>query len=171
VSAHTLTTELVALSKLKPHPANARKHPQSQIDALKASLEKYGYVRPFSISRRSGLTLDGNGMITAAHQLGHKTVPVVYHDLDEAGERRFIATINKTFELGENDPVALCALLRDLADEPEGLPSGWDAEEVGNLMLALAGAGDEDALEVEAPSPNLNQKPLTTCPECGYAFA
>ena len=54
-----MTTVDVRLDSIKPYERNQKKHPESQINNIAKSIEKYGFVQP--------LVLDKNDCIIIGH--------------------------------------------------------------------------------------------------------
>jgi DNA modification methylase len=99
-------------------PENARKHSQKNLDAIKASLTKFGQRKPIVINQK-GVILAGNGTVEAARSLGwdHIEVAVVPADWDEATARAYALADNRTAELAEWDESVLAKQLLELMDE------------------------------------------------------
>jgi DNA modification methylase len=107
-------------------PENARKHSQKNLDAIKASLTKFGQRKPIVINQK-GVILAGNGTVEAARSLGwdHIEVAVVPADWDEATARAYALADNRTAELAEWDESVLAKQLLELMDED------FDIEAIG----------------------------------------
>jgi DNA modification methylase len=107
-------------------PENARKHSQKNLDAIKASLTKFGQRKPIVINSK-GVILAGNGTVEAARSLGwdHIDVAVVPSDWDEATARAYALADNRTAELAEWDENVLAKQLLELMDED------FDIEAIG----------------------------------------
>jgi len=110
-------------------PENARKHSQKNLDAIKASLTKFGQRKPIVINHK-GVILAGNGTVEAAKDLGwdHIDVAVVPSDWDEATARAYALADNRTAELAEWDENVLAKQLLELLDED------FDIEAIGFEM-------------------------------------
>lgn len=110
-------------------PENARKHSQKNLDAIKASLTKFGQRKPIVINHK-GVILAGNGTVEAAKDLGweHIDVAVVPADWDEATARAYALADNRTAELAEWDENVLAKQLLELMDED------FDIEAIGFEM-------------------------------------
>jgi DNA modification methylase len=110
-------------------PENARKHSQKNLDAIKASLTKFGQRKPIVINHK-GVILAGNGTVEAAKDLGwdHIDVAVVPADWDEATARAYALADNRTAELAEWDESVLAKQLLELLDED------FDIESIGFEM-------------------------------------
>jgi DNA modification methylase len=107
-------------------PENARKHSKKNLDAIKASLTKFGQRKPIVINNK-GVILAGNGTVEAAKDLGwdHIEVAIVPADWDEATARAYALADNRTAELAEWDENVLAKQLLELIDED------FDIEAIG----------------------------------------
>lgn len=110
-------------------PKNARRHSQKNLDAIKASLTKFGQRKPIVINNK-GVILAGNGTVEAAKALGwdHIEVATVPADWDEATARAYALADNRTAELAEWDENVLAKQLLELLDED------FDIEAIGFEM-------------------------------------
>jgi ParB-like chromosome segregation protein Spo0J len=123
-SNDTLTFEDVAIEDLRHDPANVRKHPEKNLEALKASLQRFGQQLPILVTV-DGMVLAGNGRLQAAKELGWTHIQVVRTTLEGAEATAYSIADNRTAELAGWDLDGLDLLLRDLA------ANGVDLEAVG----------------------------------------
>ena len=72
----TLVIDYRAPGELKPYAGNARAHPKSQIEQLKASISANGFVNPVLIDE-AGLLIAGHGRWQAAKALGLSSIPTI----------------------------------------------------------------------------------------------
>lgn len=136
--------ETVAIDSLSLDPANLRKHSQRNLDAIGASLRRFGQQKPIVVNAQN-VVLAGNGTLTAARAIGWKEIKIVRSELAGTQATAFGIADNRSAELAEwDDNLAdvLASLkaedfpiedigfsaddLAELADEPE--PSDADAE-------------------------------------------
>ena len=78
----------VAMDALVLDPANARKHDQKNLDAIKGSLARFGQRVPLVVNSRNNVIEKGNGTFLAARELDWTHIAVVDVDddpLDAAG--------------------------------------------------------------------------------------
>jgi DNA modification methylase len=100
-------------------PANARRHPEANLEAIKGSLRAYGQRKPVVVNRRTGTVEAGNGTLQAALALGRSYLAVVYVDDDPVTAAGFSIADNRTSELAEWDRDALDRLLAEVkTDDP-----------------------------------------------------
>ena len=114
------------IKNLRLDPNNARKHDQRNLDAIKASLDKFGQRKPIVISKE-GVILAGNGTVTAAKELGWSTIDVTVApaDWDQATAKAYALADNRTAELAEWDTSVLARQLMELQDQD------WDTSQLG----------------------------------------
>jgi DNA modification methylase len=117
------------ISDLTLDPQNARLHSQKNLDAIKASLTKFGQRKPIVVTN-NGVVLAGNGTLEAAKALGwdHIDVATAPADWDEATARAYALADNRTAELAEWDENVLAKQLLELLDED------YDIEALGFEM-------------------------------------
>ena len=115
-----------AVNSLTPDPQNARKHDQRNLDAIKASLEKFGQRKPIVITP-AGVVLAGNGTLEAAKALGWSEIAVALtpKEWDYATAKAYALADNRSAELAEWDTSILASQLVELDSE------GWDIGELG----------------------------------------
>jgi len=136
--------ETVPLGSISFDPANTRKHSRRNLDAIKASLRRFGQQKPIVVDAK-GVVLAGNGTLAAATELGWSEIQIVRTALAGVDATAFGIADNRTAELAEWDDKlgdVLAALkaedfplaeigfneadLAELAGDPE--PSDADAE-------------------------------------------
>lgn len=140
--------EWVDVDRLAPWKANPRVNDHA-VQAVADSIERFGFGAPIVARLADGMVIAGHTRLKAARQLGMKTVPVRYLDIDE-GEAIALALVdNRVGEVADWSD-GLGDVLAELAANEvdlEGL--GWDAEELSMIMEgagSVAGAEWEDAL-------------------------
>jgi hypothetical protein len=143
-------------SALTMDPANARRHPEPNLEAIKASLRVYGQRKPVVVNRRTGTIEAGNGTLQAALALGWSHLAVVYVDDDPMTAAGFSIADNRTAELAEWDREALDKLLVEIKTNDPVLDQML--ADLGGLMGPVSsGLTDPD----EVPEPP--DEPIT-CP-------
>ena len=140
----------ISITDLSLDPKNARKHSARNLEAIAASLEKFGQRKPIVVHR--GVVLAGNGTLEAAKSLGWTEIDVaeVPDDWDNDTAKAYALADNRTAELAEWDESELAKQLLELQD------ADWDITELGFDIPALADieSGDED----EIPEPPVEPK-------------
>lgn len=75
-SSPALKIEQWDIARLAPYPANAKIHPEVQVEQIKASMQQFGFVNPILVDGK-GEVIAGHGRLTAAQQMGLAKVPVI----------------------------------------------------------------------------------------------
>ena len=145
--APALRRHLVPIGKLHQDPANARAHPARSVDAIAASLARFGQQRPI-LRDRKGVVVAGNGVLQAALKLGWTHVAAVDSELRGVERTAYAIADNRLAELSEWDNDVLRQLLADI---PE------DAREVIGLtaadLEAMGIKAADELVEDETPEP------------------
>ena len=125
--------EDVALDQLSLDPLNARKHDRRNLDAIKASVLRFGIQKPI-IALNSGTIIAGNGFFMVAKELGFKTVPVKRFEKPEDARAYAIAD-NRTAELSGWDVEQLVEGLEEFTGDTKEL--GFTLDEFADLKKEL----------------------------------
>jgi site-specific DNA-methyltransferase (adenine-specific) len=136
----------ISITDLSLDPKNARKHSARNLEAIAASLEKFGQRKPIVVHR--GVVLAGNGTLEAAKSLGWTEIDVaeVPDDWDSETAKAYALADNRSAELAEWDESELAKQLLELQD------ADWNIEELGFEVPALSDIdGDKDEDEVPEP--------------------
>lgn len=112
-------------------PANVRRHPARNLDAIKASLARFGQQKPILIDA-SNVVRAGNGTVEAARALGWTEIRCVRTDLIGSEATAYAIADNRTAELAEWDDHSLAAVLGGLVQEE------FPIEEIGFTDAELA---------------------------------
>ena len=133
-----ITEQLHALAfdvaRLVPDPANARKHDDRNLDAIKASLLTFGQRKPI-VATDAGVVIAGNGTLAAAKALGWSKIAVVFVKDDTAKAAAYGIADNRTAELAKWDDDVLGTLLGGLADSEINMADlGFTARELATLI-------------------------------------
>ena len=134
-SLDAMHVESVAISKLVPDPANARKHSRRNLDAIMGSLAAFGQQKPIVVDGKNRVVA-GNGTVEAAKALGWKSINVVRTTLEGGQAKSFAIADNRTSELAEWDYQELADQLRALETLVDLQTLGWDQGELENLLAA-----------------------------------
>ena len=110
-----LKIEYMPITELKPYENNARKHAEADVEAIKKSIEEFGFNDPIGIWHDT--IVEGHGRLLAAQELEMAEVPVIRLDHMTDEERRaYSLAHNKTAELSEWDFEMLDTELEDIFD-------------------------------------------------------
>ena len=134
--------EWVSVDTISPDPANARRHGERNLDAIKASLRRFGQQKPLIVDG-NGIVRAGNGTFEAIKALGWPRVMILRTALKGSDVTAYAIADNRTAELAEWDDQALRGQLAALKDEGFDLDAaGFDLGEVEALLGGLI-AGEE----------------------------
>jgi DNA modification methylase len=146
----------VAIGSISQDPANLRKHGERNIDAIVASLRKFGQQHPIVIDSK-GIILSGNGRYMAAVKLGWSEIKVVESSLTGSAATAYAIADNRTAELAEWDTTALAETLRALqSEEFDTNAAGYSDGEIDALVEGLGSellGADKEIIEDEIPEP------------------
>lgn len=141
----------VPIGQLHYDPDNVRKHDVRNLDAIAASLQRFGQQAPvvYAVRRRQKIVLKGNGLLAAAKQLGWRHVAAVETGLAEQEAKAFAIADNRTSDLSEFDERLLAAQLQELSEaaEVDLEAMGFDEEELQELIASVERAADVDQAE------------------------
>jgi hypothetical protein len=111
--------EIVDIAWLKEYEANAKNHPDDQVDALSKSIQKFGWTAPI-IVWKDGTIIAGHGRRKAGLKLGLKKVPVIVRrDLTKAQADALRLADNRVAGT-DYDQGAIQIELQRLAEELDG---------------------------------------------------
>ena len=163
--------ESVPIGSVHPDPANVRKHPDRNLDAIKASLVRFGQQKPIVVDAK-GIIRAGNGTHAAAVALGWPMIAVVRSELAGSEATAYAVADNRTSELAEWDDTALAETLRAL--QSDGVPMedvGYSDAEVDALLEQIAGGIVPDFGPASIDDQGrLDEKAKVECPSCGHEF-
>jgi len=123
------------LDSLQLDPDNAREHDKANIDAIKASLEKFGQRKPIVVA--DGVVIAGNGTMEAAQALGWEEIDTVSaDDLDETERRAYAIADNRTAELAKWNQAKLAEALSSVTEDGDamGEATGFDHQAIVDLV-------------------------------------
>lgn len=150
-AARRLTFE--AIDGLVPALKNPKRH---DLDALGASVGRFGFLEPVVVDDRTGRLVAGHGRVEELQRMhargapppsgidvdektGAWSVPVVrgWASRTDAEADAYLVASNRTTELGGWDAGALSELLSGLAETDDLLGSGYDDSSLADLLESL----------------------------------
>jgi DNA modification methylase len=102
------------LERLREDPRNARRHPEQNLESIRASLERWGQVVPLVI-RPDGTAVGGSGRIRVMKDLGLESAFVVVFDGPENEAIALGLALNRTAELAKWDQPTLRELVSEIS--------------------------------------------------------
>lgn len=161
--AEGLEAFLVDLASLRPDPGNARLHPERNLEAIKASLDRFGQLKPV-VALEDGTVVAGNGTYEAARRLGWaKLAAVRLKDADAERARAYALADNRTAELAEWDGARLVAAIEELEQAGED-PAALGFEPADLKRWRQDAPDDFDDRDEDLPTDY-------RCPDCGYEWS
>jgi len=73
----------IEIETLNPDPSNARRHDERNLQAVKASLEKFGQRQPIVVQKQGMIVRAGNARLECARALGWSHIAAVIVDEDD----------------------------------------------------------------------------------------
>lgn len=126
-----LKVEYLDIDKLKMYENNAKLHQDEDINAIKKSIELFGFDDPIGIWSDENVIVEGHGRLIAAKKLKMKKVPVIRLDHLSDEERKAYALVhNKTTELSEWENEILNLELDDLSTIFDMSDFGFDLDNI-----------------------------------------
>jgi len=118
--------ETLDIKALQADPKNARRHDDTNLKAIKASLSEFGQRKPIVITSKN-VVVAGNGTLEAARALGWVVIDAVRVTVDWTASqiKAFAIADNRTAELADWDKDVLSTQLIELKTE------GWDISLIG----------------------------------------
>lgn len=138
-----LPTSQKPLRDIHPDPANLRQQPVRNLDAIKASLRRFGQQKPIVVDAQ-GTILAGHGVFLAARDLGWDRLACVTSNLSGPERIAYQIADNRAAELSTWDEAALFETLGQM-DVSEAAELGFSNAELSSMHDALNESLDEDA--------------------------
>jgi DNA modification methylase len=148
-----LSVVRVPISSLTLDPTNARLHPETNLDAITASLQRFGQAEPLVVQAGTKRVIAGNGRLVAMKKLGWTECDVVELEIDDLQATALGIALNRTAELAEWDEPVLARLLEELKKEDALDGVGYSEQEVMDLLANLADATMGECEEDMPPAP------------------
>jgi DNA modification methylase len=152
-----LAVQRVPLAALHHDPANARTHGPVNLDAITASLKRFGQAEPLVVQAGTGMVIAGNGRLDAMRALGWTECDVVELDVSGLDATALGIALNRTAELAEWDNASLTRLLEQLRAEDSLEGVGYTTGEIDALLdelqASLGGTGDLETIPAPPADP------------------
>jgi len=128
--------ETATIASLMLDPANVRTHDSKNLEAIKASLARFGQQKPIVVDGK-GIIVAGNGTMMAAKMLNWSSVEIVRTNLEGAEAIAYAIADNRTAELAGWDEDALAQQLAALQIDDEELANiaGFTDAEIEAMIL------------------------------------
>jgi ParB/Sulfiredoxin domain len=137
-----LVIERVPLDSLIPHPRNVR---HGDVGAIVQSLEAHGQFRPLVVQMSTRHIIGGNHTWRAMKALAWTDADVTILDVTDEEALRMLLVDNRSSDLATYDDSGLADVLRQLAEAGSLAGTGYDGDDLDDLLFRLAGdAGTMD---------------------------
>ena len=145
------------VADIHPYSANPRKHGRESIDAIKQSIEQFGFKVPLQIDK-DHVIVNGHGRLLAAKELGFTELPcIVCDDLEARKIRAFRISDNQVQAVSEWDMDTLQNELLELQKEDYDLNLLGFGEKL-NMYLGGTDADRPNEGETDADDvPDINE--------------
>ena len=137
MSPNILKIKRVPLDALHLDSANARVHDPLNLEAILASLKRFGQAEPLVVQAKTGRVIGGNGRLVAMRKLGWSECEVVELEVDDLTSTALGITLNRTAELAGWDEKTLVKLLEELRTEDALDGVGFSDEDIDVLLAEL----------------------------------
>ena len=150
------------MSDIKLDPSNVRTHSQKNLDAIAASLKRFGQQKPIVVDSNQ-IVRAGNGTYEAAKALGWHKISVVVSDLPASELTAYAIADNRTAELADWDDEALAAQLKSM--DADLAKIAFDDFELPTLPGDIDIDNTNKELDLDCFD-NFDH----TCPKCGFEW-
>ncbi len=147
-------------SELAENPANWRRHPQGQLDALADVIAEVGWAGACLFNEATGRLIDGHARKKTALDQGSELIPVLVGSWTEEQEKTILATLDPLAAMAEADTAKLDELLRSVQTGSEAIAAMLTelAEQNGIVpAIPTGGGGDEFDATPEESGPTRTQ--------------
>ena len=170
---HLPDSKTLALDEIRPYEGNPRRIPDEAIEAVRASIENYGYVQPIVVDK-DHVIIVGHTRYEALKRLGYEEVEVYVSDLPPEKAREYRLVDNRTSEMTQWDHDALVLELREF--EQDLLSQFFPDVNLEIEMVASARPVSDKAVEeAEDRTKKVTEGPVhhmteVVCPACFHSF-
>lgn len=143
---------LMDVGKMKPHPKNPNRHPDSQVAGIGDSMREFGMLHAIVVDEK-GRILSGEGRYLTALREGVPQLPAIRVDgWSEEKKLAFMLADNRWAQLSQMDQTRLREVVGELQRMAYDIkPIGYSLADIGVIMAPLANAGEADPDEVGEP--------------------
>jgi hypothetical protein len=146
---------------------NFRRHPATQREALRGSLNELGWIQRVVINRTTGNLIDGHARIEEALSRDEQmSVPYIEVDLSEGEEKLALAILDPMSALAMTDTEALDALLREVSTGEAGLQQMLSDLAAQNNIIPHDATPPEEFNSYDEGIETEYQ-----CPKCAYEWS
>jgi site-specific DNA-methyltransferase (adenine-specific) len=142
----------VAIGSVELHPRNPRR---GDLDAVSASLERFGQMKPVVVQAWTRYVVAGNHLLRAAKALGWTEIAANVQEMGDDEATAYMLADNRTSDLGGYDDALLAAIIAEQAATDNLAATGYDEDDVAALLRAAGidtSRGEPDAAP-DRPAP------------------
>lgn len=164
--------ETRGMDQIHPYPKNPRKISRTAVDAVKESIEKYGYRQPIVVDP-DGVIVVGHTRYQALMELGYEEVTVYVTDIPAERAHEYRLVDNRTSEMTSWDNDALVYELREFEGDLAERMFPDLSLEVDQLEDAEVGQDELDRAMEKVLTPKERAEigtTIATCPACSSTF-
>lgn len=138
---------LVPLDAIKFDPDNCNEHPEENLNDIRASLDRFGFVEPVVLTRANRL-IAGEGRLLVLRERGNTEVPAVYFDGDEDEAAALGIALNESGRSSRWNTERLTETLRRLQSKSAQLAeaTGFSSKQIDKLAAKLRARRTEPEL-------------------------
>jgi ParB family chromosome partitioning protein len=133
----------IEIKKLKAAEYNPRKISEKELNQLKKSLKRFGFVEPVVVNKDWTL-IGGHQRVRAWEELGNEKVPYIQVSIDKTKEKALNLALNKIS--GEWDTDKLFSVISDLKISEELDFTGFDEKEISKILDGMIEDAEEEPL-------------------------
>lgn len=140
------------IADLKLDPQNARQHDERGIASIKASLERFGQLKPIVVQEDGMIVRAGNATVLAARELGWTEIAANVKSMTDGEAQAYAIADNRTAELATWDDQVLLDTIQRLKDDPtiDEVVTGFSDDEFAEIVARL---NPPEIVEDEVPDP------------------
>ena len=150
-----LKVKRVPIADLHCDPSNAREHGEENLDAIAASLMRFGQAEPLVVQASTHRVIGGNGRLVAMKKLGWTECDIVELEIDDLKATALGIALNRTAELASWNDQTLAKLLEELKAQDSLDGVGYSPSDLDKLLDQIqaeaGGNADGDADEIPEP--------------------
>src|SRR5882672_3877642 len=150
-----LAIRRVPLASLHADPSNAREHGEKNLDAIRASLTRFGQAEPLVVQKSTGRVVGGNGRLVCMRAMSWTECDIVELELDDLQATALGIALNRVAESATWNLPALSALLETLQDQDAIDGIGFDEKEINRLLDEVIASGESLDGIIEDGAPGL----------------
>jgi DNA modification methylase len=145
-------TRLVGIHEIRQHERNVN---EGDLGAIFESIQTNGFFGALVVQKSTGKILCGNHRYAAAVEAGAKEIPATFIDVDDKQALKILLADNRTARLGTDNQSALAELLSELANTVGLEGTGFDGDDLDQIIQDLAGGPVKP--EKEAPEAQIDR--------------